>query len=280
MINRRLILSFLWCVFSASVVADEGKLLATAGLTQLEGAGGGGIVPWATISGYETQDSYSGSVFSTQVSLDDYKMNMTGVSLGIYDRVELSYAKQTFDLTSLGGHISQDIYGIKTRLYGDLVYSKMPQLSIGLQYKELEDTAIAQLVGANKIESGVDLYLAATKVHLGAIAGHNLVWNLTARATKANQLGLLGFGGVINNDYEIMLEFSAGVFLSRKFALGIEYREKPDNLGLGEDDWKDFFITYVPNKNFNLTLAWADLGSIAGIPKQDGVYLSLTGYLW
>ena len=29
---------------------DSGKLLATGGVTQLEGAGGGGLVPWALIT--------------------------------------------------------------------------------------------------------------------------------------------------------------------------------------------------------------------------------------
>ena len=122
--------------------------------------------------------------------------------------------------------------------------------------------------------------MAATKVHLGAIAGYNAVWNVTARATKANEMGLLGYGGVNNDSYEIMLEASAGILFSRHFAIGVEYRQKPDNLGLGEDDWKDFFVTYIPSKDFSITLAWADLGTIAAVDDQDGLYLSLNGQLW
>ncbi|MBT0586603.1 DUF3034 family protein [Alteromonas oceanisediminis] len=264
---------------SACVAAADGKLIGTAGLVQVEGAGGGGIVPWAILSGYDTDQQISISGVATQVDLDDYRLNVIGASASFYDRVEISAAHQRFDLKSLGGDIKQNIFGVKYRLYGDAVYSSWPQLSVGLQHKRLEDKAIANLLGAADT-SGTDFYLAATKIHLGAIAGYNAVWNVTARATKANEMGLLGFGGANNDDYEIMLEASAGVLLSRHVAVGMEYRQKPDNLGLNEDDWIDYFVSYIPNKHFNLTLAWADLGTIAGAPDQRGLYLSFSGQLW
>jgi hypothetical protein len=160
------------------------------------------------------------------------------------------------------------------------VYSTWPQLSVGIQHKELDDGSIATAVGADNSSSGTDFYLAATKVHLGAIAGFNAVWSEAARATLANQLGVLGFGGVNNDDYQIMAEASAGVLFGRHLAVGVEYRQKPDNLGLGEEDWRDIFVSYIPNKNLSFTLAWAELGSIAGAKDQQGLYLSLNGQLW
>ena len=259
--------------------AGDGKLIGTAGLNQLEGSGGGGIVPWATLSGYDTQDEVSANAFITQVNLEDYRLNVLGASVSLYDRAEFSVARHVFDLTTLGGEIAQTVYGAKFKLFGDVVYSDWPQLSAGVQYKDLEDTAVANLVGSEDT-SGTDIYLAATKVHLGAVGGYNLVWNLTGRLTKANQLGLLGFGGPQNSDYKLMLEGSLGVLFSRHFAAGIEYRQKPDNLGLGEDDWMDVFVTYIPSKKVNFTLAWADLGSIAGATGQQGLYLSVGGQLW
>ena len=53
-----------WCrslVFFLSLaptiaLAGEGKLIGTAGLNQIEGSGGGGIVPWATLAGYDSRD--------------------------------------------------------------------------------------------------------------------------------------------------------------------------------------------------------------------------------
>lgn len=280
---RPILLRFL-CVCAilqaSAVMAEGGKIIATAGLTQIEGAGGGGLTPWATIAGYDTRDEYSMSAFATQVNVDDYRFSAAGIAVGLFDRVELSYARHTFDLTTLGGDIKQDVFGAKVRLYGDVVYSTWPQVSLGLQYKKLDDGAVASAVGAKESDSGKDYYLALTKVHLGAIAGYNLVWNATLRATKANQIGLLGYGGVNNNSYEVMTEGSVGVLLSQHIAVGVEYREKPDNLGLGETAWRDVFIAYIPNKSFNVTLAYADLGSIAGAQDQNGLYLSMTGYLW
>jgi hypothetical protein len=265
---------------SFGALAADGKLIATAGLSQIEGSGGGGIVPWATISGYDSRDQISAGAVVTQVDVDDYRLTMLGASLSFYDNVELSIAQQRFEIKGAGIDIKQNIVGVKYRLYGDVVYSDWPQLSVGMQYKHLEDPTVASAVGAKNSNSGTDFYLAATKVHLGAIGGYNAVWNLTARATKANEMGILGFGGVNNDSYELMLEASAGILFSRNIAVGIEYRQKPDNLGLGEDNWTDYFISYIPSKDFNLTVAWAELGTIAGAAGQSGLYLSLNGQLW
>jgi hypothetical protein len=259
--------------------AADGKLIATAGLIQVEGSGGGGLVPWATIAGYDSQEQTSLSAVSSTVSLDDYRLNVFGLTASFYDRVEVGLTQQRFDLKNLGGEIKQNIISMKYRLYGDVVYSDWPQLSVGMQYKSLQDKAVAELVGADKSDHGTDFYLAMTKVHLGAVAGYNALWNVTLRATKANEMGLLGFGGVNNDDYQIMTEASVGLLMSRHLAFGVEFRQKPDNLGLKEDDWYDYFVSYIPNKNFNITLAWAELGKIAGSEKQSGLYLSINGQL-
>ncbi|MBU1295077.1 MAG: DUF3034 family protein, partial [Gammaproteobacteria bacterium] len=172
-------------VLSASfVMAADGKILATAGLSQVEGSGGGGLVPWATLAGYDSRDETAASFFITDVNVSDYRLSSIGVATSFYDRVELSYAQQTFDLPvdlvkALSvGDIKQDIFGVKVRLYGDAVYSAYPQVSVGLQYKQLDSDTVAAYLGA-KDDSGTDFYVAATKVHLGAVAGYNLVWNLT-----------------------------------------------------------------------------------------------------
>lgn len=267
-------------IYASSALAADGKLIASAGLMQVEGSGGGGIVPWATLAGYDSQDEVSLSAVATQVSVDDYRLNTLAAAISLYDRLEVSVAQQKFALTTLGGEIKQNVYGVKYRIYGDVVFSHWPQLSVGVLHKRLVDGAIASAVGAKESSSGTDFYLAATKVQLGAVAGYNAVWNITARATKANQMGLLGYGGVQNDRYELMLEASAAVLLSRNLAVGVEYRQKPDNLGLGEDSWRDLFVSYIASKDFSVTLAWADLGSIAGAKGQRGLYLSLNGQLW
>jgi hypothetical protein len=260
--------------------AGDGKLIGTAGLNQIEGSGGGGIVPWATLAGYDSQEQISVNAFTTQVNVDDYRLNILGMSASFYDRIEVSLAQHRLDLTTLGGDIKQDIYGLKYRLYGDVVYSTWPQISIGLQHKKLDDRNIADALGAANSSSGTDFYVAASKINLGALGGFNTMWSVTARATKANQLGLLGFGSANNDNYQIMAEASAAILFSRQIAFGLEYRQKPNNLDLGEDDWFDVFISYIPNKNLSMTFAWAILGNIAGAKKQQGLYFSLNGQLW
>ena len=98
----------------------------------------------------------------------------------------------------------------------------------------------------------------------------------TARYTKANQGGLLGFGGDKNNDYGVQFEGSLGYQLSRKLVIGGEYRTKPDNLSIArEDDWYDFFAAYAINRNLTLAAAYVDLGSIATSAEQRGGLISL-----
>ena len=40
--------------------ADEGRLKATGGLMSIEAAGGGGLVPWAVLSGLSTRPGCCG----------------------------------------------------------------------------------------------------------------------------------------------------------------------------------------------------------------------------
>jgi hypothetical protein len=261
---------------STPLFAGDGKLLATPGVSQVEGSGGGGLVPWAQLAGYASQDEIAANAFCSQALLSDFRLRSCGAQLNLYDRVELSVAQQNFRINALDTSIDQNIVGVKTRLYGDLVYSKWPMLSLGMQYKHLNDTAIADALGA-KDSSGIDWYLAASKLHLGAIAGYNLFWNVTARRTEANEMGILGFGGP-DQDSRLQWEASTAIFFSRELALGIEYRQKPDNLGLKEDNWSDVFVAWLPNKSLSITAAWLDLGTIAGAKDQKGPYFSMTGY--
>ena len=261
---------------SFSGFASDGKLLATPGVSQIEGGGGGGIVPWAQLAGYASEDEFSVNGFCSRADVTDYTLDVCGAQVNLFNRVELSYAQQRFDVPALDTEIEQSITGAKIRLYGDIVYSDWPQLSVGIQHKSLDDGAVATLVGAQDT-SGTDYYLAASKLHLGAVGGLNWFWNVTTRYSEANQLGLLGYGGA-SDDAKILFEGSTAVFLSRSVAVGIEYRQKSNNLNLGEQDWKDLFVAWMPNKHVSVTAAYLDLGSIAGASDQTGWYLSVTGY--
>ncbi|WP_273151254.1 DUF3034 family protein [Methylophaga thiooxydans] len=262
-------------VTTSAVNAADGKLIATPGVSQIEGAAGGGLVPWAQLAGYASRDEIAINAFCSHGNVDDFKLDVCGAQLNLYDRLELSIAEQEFDVEALDLRIRQRVLGGKIRLYGDLVYSRWPQVSLGIQYKQLDDPLVANLLGAEE-DSGTDYYLAASKLHLGAIGGLNWLWNVTGRYTEANQIGLLGFGSE-DHDHELMLEASTALLFGRHLAVGIEYREKPDNLSLKENDWKSAFVAWVPNKYISLTAGWLDLGEIAGIDDQDGLYFSMMG---
>lgn len=259
----------------AIAAAADGKLIGTPGVSQIEGAAGGGLVPWAQLAGYASREQIAINAFASRGSVDDYSLDVVGAQVNLYDRLELSLAEQEFHVDALDINIRQRILGAKMRVYGDIVYSRWPQLSVGLQYKKLHDPLVADLLGADD-DSGTDYYIAASKLHLGAISGLNWLWNVTGRYTEANQTGLLGFGAD-GEGYEWMLEASTAVLFGRHVAIGVEYRQKPDNLGPKEDDWRSAFIALVPNKHLSLTAGYIDLGEIVGAKDQDGFYLSIMG---
>ncbi len=275
--------SLLVCADAAQAdeLRDGGKLLLTQGVSDIEGAAGGGIATWALISGYETRDGIGGNVHATGIQLKDYQFRTYGAAIGFRDRVELSYAHQEFDTQGTGeklglGHgftFGQDVYGVKVKVAGDAVYNQdswLPQVSVGAQLKRADQSAVISFLGGQH-SSGVDYFVAASKVFLD----ESLVLNGTVRATKANQTGLLGFGGNKGDDYHAEFEGSAALLLTRKFAVGAEYRTKPDNLnGLKEDNWADVFAAYAINKQLSVTAAYVDLGEIATFRNQRGFYLS------
>ncbi|MCS6238336.1 DUF3034 family protein [Shewanella baltica] len=274
---------FLPCLFlllgTVPAFAEGSRVVATGGGTTIEGSAGGGIVPWAVINGYGSSDEWSATAMATGVYVDDFSLKVIGASLSFDNRFELSVARQTFDLDTMGGELGQDIFGVKYKLAGELLYTAMPQITLGAQYKRVDDFAIPQAVGARS-DWGVDVYIAASKVFFDAVAGRNLLLNGTVRATKANQTGLLGFGTQASNDYQFVLEASVAVLLTDNVALGIEYRQKPNELAFArEDDWQDVFLAWFINKHLSVVTAYANLGSIAGFADQQGWYVSVEGTL-
>ncbi len=283
-----------WSVLATGVVAlsllgpqaapaqESGRLLATSGVTQLEGAGGGGLVPWALITGYGTRDAVGGNVHYTGAYLSDFTLHSAGASVGLYNRVELSYAHEWFLTGDAGKRLglgrgyqfNLDVAGIKVRVLGDAVYDQdswLPQIAVGAQFKAAGSHDILRAIGARS-SSGVDFYVAATKLFLA----QSLLVNATLRETEANQFGLLGFGGDRNRGYRTEFEGSAALLLRHDIAVGVEVRTKPDNLGFAKEGTAfDLFAAYFVTKNLPATLAYLSLGPIARQGNQNGVYFSL-----
>lgn len=271
-------------LFAQEIQADDGRLIATGGASSIEGAAGGGITPWAVLAGYGEKGEWGTDLFATHIDLPDYKLDVVGLAAAYDNRVEVSYARQRFDLGSLvsklhlpDDSLSQDIFGVKVRLFGDLIYDYLPQVSLGLEYKHQNDFLIPSLVGAKR-DSDTEGYLTASRLFMGAAFGYNLVVNGGVRYSRANETGLLGFGGDRKDTRSVLKESSVAVLFNPRWALGLEYREKPDNLSFsGESDWADLFLGYFPNKHLSFVLAYARLGTIATLDNQNGTYLSVQG---
>lgn len=274
--------------YESPLTPDVGKLPLTAGFTDVDGAGGGGLVPWATITGYGTDQSWGANAHFTVVPLNDFRFESYGLAVGVVDRVEASITEDHFDATATklnGLTVEQQVYGLKVRLTGDAVYDQdswLPQTAAGIEYKR--NTGIGsesgltnpRQVGADG-DSGVDFYLSATKVLLA----QSLLLDLTLRYTKSNQFGILGFGGDLNRSRSVEPEATIAYLISRTIAIGTEYRSKPRNLSADDERgaW-DAFVAWTFSRHISVVAGFASLGSILApvtqvSRSQDGAYLSL-----
>ena len=270
------------------IIPDQGKLLLTAGFNDADGAGGGGLVPLAFITGYGTSDSWGANAHLTYAPVRDFDFKAYGIGVGFFDRIEATYTRQDFEATGTalnGVKVSQDVFGLKVKLVGDAVYQQdswLPQLAAGVQFKHQRGIEHAgalvspKQLGA-KDEDGTDFYLAASKILLG----QSLLLNATARYTEANQLGLLGFSGDRNDGYKLEFAGSAAYVLTRKLAVGVEYRDKPHNLSVDDEDaaWT-VFVAWAPIRTVSFVGAYLNLGSVlapvTGVTAdQDGPYVSV-----
>ena len=283
-------------LLSPLMASAQGKLALTGGVASVDGAGGGGLSPWALTATAATEGEQGAAAFATQLKTRDYQLKVQGLAWVWDDRLELSLARQRLhtgnSLAALGLEglvLQQHILGLKWKLTGDAVLDAdrwMPQIALGLLHKRAQAGALAPTLhgplGARR--QGTELYLAATKLWLD----WGLLGNLTVRATRANQGGLLGFGGAQDSNWRLQPELSLAWLLSPRLALGLEARAKPNALersvlgagALREDDWFDVFLAWAPHKQLTLTLAAVDLGAVAPAlrpQRQRGAYLSIQG---
>ena len=310
-----LLASLLW---NNSVNAkNNSRLLTTGGITGFEGTSGGGITPWALIASYGSDEEVQATANIQLLTLGEYRLRSYGVALGLYDAVEFSYQRQdlsvssniiskTFSVLTEGQitranstNIQQDIIGIKYKVFGDAVFSKSdwhPQLAVGAQYKvnldfdtslslpdgqtPLPDVGVPQVLGATE-DSGIDYYVSATKYWLGVANGNNLLVNLTARATRANTFGLLGFESASHDQHKLEWEGTIALATSPNIVMGMEFRTQTNRLrGPGsEKTVKDFFVAWFPNKSWSITGAWVDIGHLPFEPDADAFYISITANL-
>ena len=131
-------------VLAAVPVIAGDRLQWTGAVTEVEGAAGGGVVPWALIGGLETDDQFGATAFATYVTTSDFSLRSGGLGVDYGDRIELAFARQRFDAGSVspGLTLGQDIVGLKVRLVGDAVFAPdqyLPQIALGAEWKRTLD---------------------------------------------------------------------------------------------------------------------------------------------
>lgn len=237
----------------------DGKVLLTGGVVSIDGGGGGGITPWAVISGYGTRDEINGGLHYTFAYLPDYSLNSYGATVGFFDRFELSFTRSTlptggtFDTVGLlasilpgttgetgvepfNTTIEMDVFGAKLRLFGDAVYtadSLIPQVAIGGYYKDNKNKDLLHTLQAAKSKDW-EAYICATKVYFP----FSTLINLTGRYTNANQTGLTGFGFKdrigpeqhTDDKKKFRFEMSIATLVAKNTVFGGEYAQHGKNL--------------------------------------------------
>ena len=87
--SRVVIAILLAAYWPAAVRAAEprsgGKLLLTGGVSNVEGAGGGGLATWATVTGGATRDGIGANAHATFVDLPDYQFRAYGLAVGLFE---------------------------------------------------------------------------------------------------------------------------------------------------------------------------------------------------
>jgi hypothetical protein len=279
-----------WLPPPATAATD--KLRLTGGVSSIDGAAGGGLTPWAVTGSLASAGQWGATAFHTTVVTQDHRLQQAGAALAWNETLELSLAHQDFHTGAVGTalglpglRLRQDILGLKWRVAGDAVLDSdraMPAVALGLLARRVDAGGLAPTLAAlGARRSDLEAYVSATKLLLA----QGVLLNGTLRATRANQNGLLGFGGSGKTAHRLMPEISLAWLLRRDLAIGAEWRRKPDNLnpsllgaGLREDNWADLFLAWAPSKHLSITAAWVDLGRIVPAVhprRQTGAYLSL-----
>lgn len=256
----------------------------------IEGEGGGGLIPWA----YLTNPPAEGQVFgkptvgATYIFPQNFNVNVYHLNETITDRLELGYARTVFDTTNLLGAVRVDELVMDT-LHAKVLLLKetdmLPAVSVSAEYKKNRDIdtadknlGLALTAAGMEDNSGFDYCLSITKMLKETPLRMPILFNVGARYTKAAQTGYLGF----SDDAKILPEVTLAIMPESNVAVGIEFRAKPDEYkavagvgSFGEDNWSDFFIAYFPTKGLSITGAVVNFGNIVNRNVNTGLYMNM-----
>ncbi len=246
-------------LLASSLLVPFGQsALANIPLLTIDSGGGGAIVPWAYISNAPKDGGVgmpSASIW-TWVS-DSYTINFWPVAVSIGDRLELGFAYQNLDISTLKSDLRGDSLAalpnvLDTKLdnvqmitaHAKFQFLKetetLPAMAFSVSYKKALDVdevndnltkGARNTLGASAPEvlkwmgldddSGFEFNLMATKLWKTKIP---ILTSVNLRYTQAHQLGFLGF----SDDWSLNPEFTLAILPEPNVAIGVEYRAKPD----------------------------------------------------
>lgn len=210
-----------------------------------------------------------------------------------WKRLELGYGYDNFQLGNLplaikdatGVGIRDDevhLHNFNARLNlvaeGEYDQKWLPAVTFGTHYKYNDiikriDDDLGGALSSHGItdNQGVDFTLYASKML--TFLPRPVLLELGGRATKAAHLGLLGF----TDDYTFNFEGNVVVFVTGRFALAAEYKQKPNeyqrigNLIKPEDDWWTLDAAYVVNNHLTLAAGYGHFGGVLN-NEANGVW--------
>lgn len=273
----------------SSVLAqeEEAKEGPPFPLHSIEGTGGLPITPTAYLANPGPEGEVFGkpAVSAQAIWVGRKDMQVLAATWTLWRRLELGYAVNRLALDDFDGDV-RDATGLD--IGADQIYLHhfnarlnlirenewgipcMPALTTGIHYKynnnidEINrDVGDAlETIGYND-NDGVEFTLTASKTITSL--PRPVIFSVGARASKASQFGLMGFG----DKYMVSFEGNLDVLVTDNLAIGGEFRDKPEVMGripglVAQDDpWWDVHAAYFFGPHSSLYAVAGDAGGVA-----------------
>jgi len=281
-----------------SILFTSGLSYPGAPMINLEGVGGGGLVPGAYLLNPPKDDQKIGTPAIAQwcVLGTDTNMYSTGIGFSFFDRFELGYARVILDYNRIRSDIRKltgntvdpgkdfihlDIFHLKTLILNENEY--IPAFAVTAEFKfnetidDINDNIgnVLDIAGYDD-DYGTDFDFTFSKTITNLIKYPVLV-HANLRLTRGAQHGLFGF----SDDYTANIEIYGGVCIMPNLIIGGEYRQKPDEYSslasalpgftLEEDDAWNIHIGYLPTEDLSIAIAYLSFGNAANKERNYGV---------
>jgi hypothetical protein len=301
MVGHRGVRALLMKRLPVVAVAVAVLMLSTAAAVAEEAAGDGPPLPLHTIEGvggivltptaYLVNPGPPGTkvgkpAFATHFALiGDKDFEAFSVTWTLLERIELGYAFNRLGLDDLDDDIlaatgisisANEVYLHHLNLRVNVIRENagdtnwVPAVTLGAHYKYNDsirdiDRDLAGTLTTLGLDDhdGIDFTLTASKTL--TCLPRPVIVSAGARASKAVQLGLLGF----TDDYAVTFEGNLLVLVTDRCAVGCEYRQKRGGMsaipGLiaKEDSWWDVHAAYIINNNMDIYATIGSAGDVA-----------------